>query len=200
MTMATFLKLIFLAFSLSACIGISPNDSALIEAGVMPKGQHVVPPRAFKEFCARNPEECAIPNTVSLKRALEATDYQVRGLVIPAEEEGDFWQARQTTGPGDCEDYALTFRQLLRRKFPAYSAAFRLATAYTEDGQYHAVLSIETNLGTVICDIRYPSCAPWASFPYSWRMREVAGADHWEHFDGAQTATVTAATEQSGRR
>ncbi|WP_417460326.1 transglutaminase-like cysteine peptidase [Kordiimonas sp.] len=198
--MATILKFVFLAFSLSACMVTTPNDSALIDAGVMPKGAQVPPPTAFKEFCARNPEECAIPSTASLRKALDAINYQVRKLVIPTDEQGDFWQARQTTGPGDCEDYALTFRQLLRKKFPAYSAAFRLATAYTEDGQYHAVLSIETNLGTVVCDIRYPNCAPWASFPYSWRMREIAGADHWEYFGITQTVATTAATEQTDGR
>ncbi|WP_262690933.1 transglutaminase-like cysteine peptidase [Kordiimonas aestuarii] len=194
------LKYILLVLSLSACMGTGPEDQALISAGAMPKGEKVPPPPAFQAYCERNPEDCAIPSSARLNNALDRVNYEVRKIVIPTVEEGDFWQRLDEVGPGDCEDFALTFRHKLRAMFPTYSAAFRLVTAFTEDGQYHAVLSIETNRGTIICDVRFPNCALWTEFPYTWRMREIAGANTWEIFSPEQIETATAAIKARGRR
>ena len=198
--MFTPLKYLLVALSLSACFGPSPQDQALISAGTMPEGAPVPPPSAFRAYCERNPADCTIPAGPRLKKALERVTYDVRKIFIPTVEEGDFWQRLDSTGPGDCEDFALTFRYKLREMFPAYSGAFRLATAYTEDGQYHAVLSVETDMGTIICDVRFPNCAPWSNFPYTWRLREVAGAGSWEMFSPEQMSAATAATQSQGRR
>ncbi|WP_417451516.1 transglutaminase-like cysteine peptidase [Kordiimonas sp.] len=189
---------IALALSLTACMGSYPQAS-LVSA--MPKGEKTPAPNAFLNYCQRNPGDCAIPADKQLKETLNRINYTARTLVIPTPESGgDFWQRLDAIGPGDCEDFALTVRHQLRAAFPGYSAAFRIATAYTEDGQYHAVLSVETTHGTIVCDIRFPQCAPWTTFPYIWRMREIAGDNSWEVFSPNQILAATAATAEQGRR
>ena len=194
------MKYVLIAFSLNACMGVTPDDASLVKAGMMPKGLPTPPPMAFEEYCRSNPEDCKIPTNNNFRNAISMLHNQAKGLVIPTPEEGDHWKHLNIVGAGDCEDFALTLRHLLRTRFPGFSAAFRIATAYTEDGIYHAVLSIETTNGTMVCDIRYPQCAPWAYFPYQWRLREVAGSGHWEDVRSGVLAMATAATSTEKSR
>lgn len=168
----------------------------------MPEGQRTDPPKGFEDFCKRHPTECRLPATEQHLQGIDAANQKAKSFVTPTPEARDFWQTRQSPGPGDCEDFALTMRSLLRTSFPAYSGAFLIATAHTETGQYHAVLSIETTHGTIVCDIRFPNCMHWEQFPYIWRYREVAGADHWQEVGPlavSQTAAEAATAAFGGR-
>lgn len=170
--------------SLAACKTLDPTTS-------MPKGTEALPHKGFVELCARQPEECIMPMTQDTKTHLTALHQQTRELVIPTEEQGDLWQPVSSLGPGDCEDFALTLRRFLRNSMPEYAGAFRLATAYTEDFQYHAVITLETSSGTYVCDIRFPQCSSWEAFPYEWHLREKVGQKTWENI-GDKTALANA--------
>lgn len=163
----------FLLGTLAACKTIMPETS-------MPEGVAVPPPTAFKDMCERTPSECVLPLTQNTSAVLRTMHQKAKGMVIPTEEEGDLWQTVSVRSAGDCEDFALTLRKYLRETMPEYAGAFLMATAYTELGQYHAVLTIETSSGTLVCDIRFPQCSSWETFPYEWHLREVAGQRHWE--------------------
>lgn len=163
-----------LTLGLSACKTLHVQSE-------MPKGTVVPPPTGYVALCERSPSECVIPLNGDTRDELVSLNNKAKDLIVPTAEQGDFWQSVSTRSAGDCEDFALTLRKLLRERFSDYSAAFSLATAYTEDAQYHAVLTIETSVGTVVCDIRFPQCAPWESFPYNWHLREVPGQAHWEN-------------------
>lgn len=194
-------KMTFLAATLflGACMGTGPFGTAPLATTAMPTGEKVDAPSAFRDFCLRNPSECKLPSSQNVMKALNEANTKTRSLIVPTEEEGDTWETRTQPGPGDCEDFALTMRSILRGRFPEYSGAFLIATAYTEENTYHAVLSIETDAGTIVCDIRYASCAPWENYPYSWRLREVAGADHWQQLGPYRATGVQTATADSGR-
>ncbi|MCJ9429533.1 transglutaminase-like cysteine peptidase [Kordiimonas marina] len=155
----------------------SKEDTA---QGTMPHGTTVPAPQQFEIYCEKNPADCAIPSTPAINKAIARADRDVHKMIKPTEEKVDVWTALSKAGAGDCEDFALTLRKRLRENFPAYAGAFRIATAYTETGEYHAVLSIETSGGTIVCDIRYQSCAPWQNFPYQWRLREIPGSRKWQ--------------------
>lgn len=174
---ATFAKNILtgliLVMSLAACKTLAPDLS-------MPAGVAVPAPTAFQDLCTRAPEECILPLNEQTRGLLTDLMLEVQGLVIPTKEEGDLWQTVSTPTPGDCEDFALTLRQKLREHLPQYGGAFLMATAYTERAEYHAVLTIETTSGTIVCDIRYKRCGRWDFFPYEWHLREVAGRNYWE--------------------
>lgn len=197
---ATF-KYLFLAFTLSACMGADGAGPWPL-SGPMPQGERVPGPKAFERYCSENPADCTVPSSPTFKHALGRIDYELRQIIVPTEEApgSDVWQRLDEAGPGDCEDFALTFRHRLRRMYPTFAAAFRIATAYTEEGQYHAVLSVETTAGTFVCDIRFPTCRTWESLPYQWRMREIAGSTTWEVFDDESIQTATAAIRKRGRR
>ena len=156
-------------------------------SSAMPAGQQSKAPKAYLDFCKRAPAECAVPYSDDFGEAVQNTHHHTKTLFIPASEEGDYWKILENMSEGDCEDFALTLRAALRRKFPGYEAAFLMTTAYTEGDIYHAVLSIETTQGTLICDNRFPQCAPWESFPYRWKLREVSGQKHWENLSFAMT-------------
>ncbi len=165
---------------LGACMTSADTIPQPSASSAMPEGKRADPPKGFEDFCKRHPAECRLPVTEQHLSGVVSANQKAKYLVTPTPETKDYWQTRQSPGPGDCEDFALTMRSLLRASFPAYSSAFLIATAHTETGQYHAVLSIETTHGTIVCDIRFPECMPWEQFPYTWRYREVAGADHWQ--------------------
>lgn len=175
---ATYLKNILtlgvLIIALSACKTINLQTA-------MPEGKITPAPSGYQALCARTPSECVLPLNHGTRKELISLNNLVKDMVVPTPEGGDFWQSVSVRSEGDCEDFALTLRKFLREALPEYGAAFRLATAYTETAQYHAVLTVETPSGTLVCDIRYPQCAPWENFPYDWHLREVAGQDHWEN-------------------
>lgn len=179
----------------TACMGL--NTTAPQSA--MPIGEPSEPPFGYKEFCKRSPEECAVPYSAEFGKALQKAHHHTKTLLIPVEEEQEYWQVLETVSEGDCEDFALTLRASLRREFPGYEAAFLMATAYTEGDVYHAVLSIETTQGTIVCDNRFPQCAPWESFPYRWKLREVSGSPKWENLTTA-LADHNVATAHSRKR
>lgn len=195
------LQCLLMCFFLGACVTTGPDSPLTTNNSPMPTGQRADAPKGFEDFCRRNPAECRLPTAERFLRGIMEANLKAKSLVTPTPEEGDLWQARFEPGPGDCEDFALTLRSILRTEFPAYSSAFLMATAHTENGQYHAVLSIETGHGTIVCDIRFPECMPWKHFPYTWRYREVAGADHWQEVGPlASGMAAESATASSGRR
>lgn len=175
-----FIQSVVLLISVSACQTVLPASTSL------PVGTSVAPPPGYDALCAREPSECVLPITKATNGMVGSLLVHAKELVIPTWEEGDgdYWQSLTEPGPGDCEDFALTLRRSLREVLPEYAGAFRLATAYTETMQYHAVLTIETDQGTIVCDIRFPQCADWKTFPYKWHLREVVGQRSWQDISG----------------
>ena len=187
-------KSLCLALIFVATCAVPASASKKVAPGTaMPMGMVMTSPTAFKEFCRRNADECAISSDTEFKltdtstKGLASALATTKELVIPQVEQGDLWMVRDKAGPGDCEDFALTLRKLMRAQFPGAKTAFRIATAFTEAGEYHAVLSVETDKGTLICDIRYPTCQDWADMPYTWKFRETAGARVWQRIAAPQS-------------
>lgn len=201
MTIFSKLKFLVLPLFLGACVSLGEEAPMVQPKSAMPQGQPVQTPVGFSRFCIRSPEECKLPSKTAYLNIIEEARAESSSLVIPKADAGDedYWQALSEVGPGDCEDFALTMRKILRGKLPGYSHNFLLTTAYTETGQYHAVLSIETEAGTIVCDIRYDRCMPWNYYAYTWHTREVAGAGYWQEV-GPAKATPATATAATGRR
>lgn len=102
--------------------------------------------------------------TLALLSSVQAS---VDAAIEPRVEEPGIDRWEEDPRFGDCEDYALTKRKvLLAAGLPA--GALRLATAYTEHGEYHAVLTVATTAGTLVLDNRFPTVRDWRSMPYRW--------------------------------
>lgn len=117
--------------------------------------------------CFRMGQPVAVEADSDVLALLSAVQASVDAAIEPRVEAPgiDNWEE----GPsfGDCEDYALTKRRaLLVAGLPA--GALRLATAYTEHGEYHAVLTVATTDGTLVLDNRFPTVRDWRSMPYRW--------------------------------
>lgn len=135
-------------------------------------------PFAFDMFCTRHPDQCELPFTQANMTTIQDMKDNVDLKLIPTPEKVDHWDI-VAEGPADCEDYALTLRAHLRKRFPRHMGAFRILTAYTEQQQYHVVLAIETNAGKWVCDNRYTYCQSSNRFPYKWRLEEIPGGKLW---------------------
>ncbi len=87
----------------------------------------------------------------------------------------EFWEV--ANGAGDCEDFALAKRKLLIEAGCPRSD-LSLATCYTEQGDYHAVLIVRTNQGQCVLDNRFPRPQFKDSLGYRWHKVEVGGEWH----------------------
>lgn len=94
----------------------------------------------------------------------------------------EVWMPAGAAG-GDCEDKALAARDRLRdRGWPA--DALGLALAFTEAGEYHAVLAVEVLIAgrpaTYVVDNRFAAPLGWDALSrrgYRWTIRQTA--DGW---------------------
>ena len=162
-------------------------------------------PAGWEAWCADHPLECwrGQPATITLDartvalldRVFYAVDSRITAEDEPPGE--DIWRIVTGEGYGDCEDYALTWREeLVRAGLPR--GALDIAVAETEQGEIHAVLAIHTDRGTLVFDNRHKTPKPWASLPYAWLALEprTATLTPWhtlpDHARIGTTPTVTA--------
>lgn len=150
-------------------------------AAPMPQGQPVPPPMGYLRFCLLNPADCrpavGQPERITLSvgqiRQLQAVQTTVNRDVRPRPDAGrlrDDW-TYPARGAGDCEDYALEKRKaLIGAGWPA--SVLRLATAVTEKGEPHVVLTVATTQGDWVLDNRYHGIQPWSSLKYRWLARQ----------------------------
>jgi predicted transglutaminase-like cysteine proteinase len=78
---------------------------------------------------------------------------------------------------GDCEDFALAKRAALLAA-GADRSELHMVLCYTEKGQFHAVLVVDTNEGSFILDNRYPYPMPKQSLDYTWHSIQEGSTWH----------------------
>lgn len=86
----------------------------------------------------------------------------------------DFWS--EADGTGDCEDYALAKRKMLRQQ--GYGDFCHLALCWTSAGEYHAVLLVETDEGWFVLDNRHSHPIEKQMTGYRWDKAEKSGSWH----------------------
>lgn len=135
-------------------------------------------PAGWLNYCLAIPARCARPvpsahltwdaeTAATLRRVQREVNGSIRPVAEPPSR--DAWVLEPSAG--DCEDFALTKQAALRAAgLPA--GALRLATAYTERGEYHTVLTAQTDRGTYVLDNRFADPLPLAEVPYRWIMVE----------------------------
>ena len=110
----------------------------------------------------------------------------------------DVWEIADREG--DCKDIALAKRKrLLELGWPPES--LRMALAYTETGEMHAVLTVDVTTtegrrGTYVLDNRFAQVEPWQVMSeYGYRWVERAGPNHnaWTYIGNPLTLRMAAA-------
>src|SRR3954469_10118071 len=161
------------------------------------------PVAAWSNFCERYPAECAIdvsePAVLTLtpevwraimsvnrgvnKRIKPMTDLKHWGVV-------DKWDFPDD-GYGDCEDYQLLKRKLLReRGLP--QRAMRMTVVIDELNEGHAVLMIRTDRGDYILDNKTNAVLPWDETGYVYVKRKGHDSMAWTSLGGVTSPTATA--------
>lgn len=162
-------------------LGVGLELAALGEAGQLRHlaGRELRGPAGWTVWCAADPDACTRDDATTI--ALDADTaaiiarvfVEVHERITPeVEPEGfDVWRIVEQPGPGDCEDYALTWREeLARAGLPR--GALDIAVVMTEQDEIHAVLVVQTDHGSLVLDNRHDRPVAWASLPYAWLALE----------------------------
>lgn len=155
-------------------------------------GRVVAGPAGWLNWCMADPGRCAparqaetLASTASLLALLERVQREVNAAIEPRPEPPgrDLWRA--DAAAGDCEDYALAKRARLQAAgLPA--GAVRLATAALPRGELHAVLTVETDRGTLVLDNLARGVVPIRALDYAWlRVEGTQGSLAWLQLDGS---------------
>jgi predicted transglutaminase-like cysteine proteinase len=141
------------------------------------------PPPGFVVFCQRDPDECKansnaenpIAASPARLRDLEEVNRWVNQSIAPQTDFDhygvkEYW-AIPTDGKGDCEDYALLKRHMLKQRgWPAI--ALLITVVLDENKEGHAVLTASTQAGDLILDNRSKEIRLWSKTPYEFVMRQ----------------------------
>ncbi len=146
----------------------------MVEIGQLP------PPRGWVDFCREHAADCrwtqADPVALTPARWAELQEINRKvNRAIKAREEGvaDVWRYPDD-GYGDCEDYALLKRRLLKEAgWPA--GALLMATARLANGVGHAVLIVRTDHGEYVLDNRRNDILEWDQVGFTLLARQSAG-------------------------
>jgi len=134
-------------------------------------------PIGHYEFCQRKPQECGPTNAagaqVDLTRELWAKIVEVNNLVntmVTPRTDWELWGVEEYwaypyNGYGDCEAYALEKRrQLIQAGVPA--ASLLMTVVRQQNGEGHAVLTVNTTMGDFILDNLEPRVLRWHETDY----------------------------------
>jgi len=173
-------------FALVAFLIFPAIAAAQPAARMMPDGLRTMAPAGWSSYCASDPDACAPVSTdrwrpdAAMKR-LNAVQTSVNARVSAASDLDNYAVPELWILPdrsGDCEDYALAKRKaLLDAGWPPEDV--RLAVATTEQGERHAVLTVDTDGGTYVLDNRHPFVEPWQALPYRWEKRQARDGSGW---------------------
>lgn len=143
-------------------------------------GRLIAGPAGWLNWCMADLGRCAgarqaavLTTTPLLLDLLARVQREVNASIEPRPEPPgrDLWRA--DAAAGDCEDYALAKRARLQAAgLPA--GAMRLATAILPRGELHAVLTIETDRGTLVLDNLRRDVTALRTLDYAWQRVEGA--------------------------
>lgn len=164
-------------------------------------------PLGWIAMCAEHPQRCAAPIptapirlTAGRMNDLKALNRRINRMILPEMEAPGQDNWRLYPSHGDCDDYALTKREsLVVRGWPA--GAMRFATVFTEENEYHLVLLIDTDRGTLVLDNRFLDPMPWArliSLGYRWVAIEDVNRQTWRLSRNALTLAATLGGQSAG--
>ena len=180
------------ALATGLAFGLPPSGARALETGrplpavseMMHVGAEVQAPAAFQDFCRRTPQECAPDAVAAPRQPLTAQRWQelveindiVNQTVKPVSDQDlfgvvDYWTIAGKSG--DCEDYALTKQQMLRRR--GWPMGSLLVTVLRdENGEGHAILTARTTRGDFVLDNRQAKIVAWNITPYQYIKRQSA--------------------------
>lgn len=170
-------------YILFAAFILLPTTACALDRSLVDPNQGYV-----KLFCSENP---CVPMTGHFWRDLQAHHRATNSLIEPVNVGDMDWSVHEERKEGNCNNFATTIQAMLKEQYPRYVDSFKLAEVFTETGDRHVVLTVDTTIGMFICDIRMPSCVMQSGLPqYTWIKRQVAGL-RWENAQPQYNASGT---------
>lgn len=175
-------------FTIGNPIDLSPNFQHMKVLGrtSQPIGHYL--------YCMKNLSDCSTNKESPLAPELTETRWQqilqvngsVNASVLPVSDYQQYHRNEYWTLPGkygDCEDYVLLKRKLLREKgWPA--AALLITVVRQPNGEGHAVLTVRTKSADFILDNLKPEVFSWEKTEYHYVKRQsTLNAGHWIDID-----------------
>lgn len=162
-------------------------------------------PYGWMEFCQRLPAECrdrsagALDADLSnpaawstIERINRRVNHTIES-VTDMEQYGveDYW-TYPDSGKGDCEDYVLLKRRMLRQAgFPIQSLLITVVRDENDEG--HAVLTVKTTHGEYVLDNKRDVALPWTQTGYRFVKRQSqTDANVWVQIGPPSEAMVAA--------
>lgn len=165
-----------------ATLPLTPAISGQIDS--MVTGSLTSQPIGHYEFCKANPRECSITEadrgpvrmSKGLWKAMASVNSSVNRAVKPMNDidvfgKDEVWS--YPNGVGDCEDYVLEKRRLLRKRGVSYSNLL-ITVVRKADGEGHAVLTVRTDKGDYILDNLRDDIRPWRQTGYRFLKRQAS--------------------------
>ena len=178
--------LVALGLSLGGCASVPTSGLA-----AMRDGAATLPPQGWVEFCRRNgtdPSCQSVQLDAARLRQLQQVQASLRAIPRVSDSrtagQAELWRVADRRG-GDCEDIALAARQqLLAAGWPV--TALRLATAWTEQREFHVVLTVDAVQGnrpaTLVLDSRFAVVMSWQKLEqlgYRFATRQAQHGSAW---------------------
>lgn len=162
------------ALCLSLCAAFPQSEAAAKSIDAVLTQASFAGPQGFQNLCVTEPGICAphpvetnLVHTPRLKQLLRDVQARVNAsieaVIEPAGQ--DHWLGHQEFG--DCEDYALS-KYLILRDAGLKPSDMRFAVAFTETDEYHAVLIVDTDQGSIVLDNRF-------DIPLNWQLMTEGG-------------------------
>ncbi|HXJ03157.1 MAG TPA: transglutaminase-like cysteine peptidase [Micropepsaceae bacterium] len=165
--------------------------NSVINANAVLHGAPAKPPSGYVAFCARVPDQCAMPTnapreinlTDDVWNTLEAVNTAFNKAIAPEDDRDhygttEYWTI-PTDGYGDCEDYVVAKRQaLIKAGLPA--PALRIAVVFAPHFVRHAVLTVATDKGNYVLDNLRSGIVTWDKTGYAFIERQdPASSSGW---------------------
>ncbi len=161
------------------------------------------PVPAWVDFCRRHASECEVNTsepaiitmTPEIWRTIDSVNRRVNRTITPITDMAqlgvvDRWDFPDN-GYGDCEDFQLLKRKMLReRGLP--QRAMRMTVVIDELNEGHAVLMIRTDRGDFILDNKHSRILSWEQTGYIYVKREGHDSTAWVSLGGVTSPVQTA--------
>ncbi|WP_245270625.1 transglutaminase-like cysteine peptidase [Beijerinckia mobilis] len=174
---------LLLALCMAPSSGWSQTKEAILRSTFVSLGPVTSVPYGWIDFCRRNPGECLdadrAPVTIQLNaatlRQLVRINAGVNKAIVPVSD-ADHWGVLDrwdypTDGKGDCEDFALLKRKLLIEEGVPRQALL-MTVVKDQQGEGHAVVTVETDHGEFILDNLQDELRPWDKTGYRFVKRQ----------------------------
>jgi predicted transglutaminase-like cysteine proteinase len=182
----------------------SPADWGRLDR--LATGRMVSGPAGWLNWCMGDIGRCRpvgsaapVPATPELLALLADVQVEVNARLTPlAEPPGqDLWRADARSG--DCEDFALA-KQVRLQAAGLPDGAVRLATARLPHGELHAVLTVETDRGTLVLDNLQLQVVPVNALDYAWlRVQGSGDGLRWQELGDGQAPSHPMVPRQFAR-